>query len=186
MIENVQTLRGAGPGELTFFRQSQILQSARRRVGRRLHSGWSQCHSLPLIRPSLVPFYPEALRSKAAVRPADASTLVHPTARIGNRVVLEPGAVVGREATIGDGTTIAAGAVIRFRVALGRDCYVGACATITPRRQMRQFRQEAPRRWPQERKPQRKVWRRGRRQESSGSRTWPSLAGGPVHRKCRR
>ena len=47
-----------------------------------------------------------------------------------SRVVLEPGAVIGREATIGDGTTIAAGAVIGFRSALGRDCYVGAGATI--------------------------------------------------------
>jgi UDP-3-O-[3-hydroxymyristoyl] glucosamine N-acyltransferase len=62
-------------------------------------------------------FYPDALRSKAAAGAADACTLVHPTARIGDRVVLEPGAVIGREATIGDGTTIAAGAVIGFRVA---------------------------------------------------------------------
>jgi len=76
-------------------------------------------------------FYPDALRSKADASAADACAPVHPTARIGNRVVLEPGAVIGREATIGDGTTIAAGAVIGYRVALGRDCYVGACATIT-------------------------------------------------------
>jgi UDP-3-O-[3-hydroxymyristoyl] glucosamine N-acyltransferase len=38
--------------------------------------------------------------------------------------------VIGREATVGDGTTIAAGAVVGFRVVLGRDCYVGAGATL--------------------------------------------------------
>jgi UDP-3-O-[3-hydroxymyristoyl] glucosamine N-acyltransferase len=143
MIENVQTLRGAGPGDLTFFDNRKYAgQLADTLAGACILAG-ANAKRAPSITSTLTTptpyrsfaqalhlFYPDALRSKAA-SPGDACTLVHPTARIGNRVVLEPGAVIGREATIGDGTTIAAGAVIGFRVALGRDCYVGACATIT-------------------------------------------------------
>ena len=38
---------------------------------------------------------------------------------------MEPGAVIGKEAEIGRGTTIAAGSVIGYRVHIGRDCFVG-------------------------------------------------------------
>ena len=40
---------------------------------------------------------------------------VHPTAEIGAGVVIEHGAVIGREARIGAGTRIASGAVIGYR-----------------------------------------------------------------------
>jgi len=77
-------------------------------------------------------FYPESMRTKAAACAAEASgKLVHPTARIAEGVVIEPGAVVGPQVTIGTGTTIAAGAIVGFRVSLGRDCYVGAGASLT-------------------------------------------------------
>jgi UDP-3-O-[3-hydroxymyristoyl] glucosamine N-acyltransferase len=144
MIENVQTLRGAGPGDLAFFdnrkyagQLADTLAGACILAGVNAKRAPSVTSTLTTTTPyrsfaqALHLFYPDALHSKAAASTADASTLVHPTARIGDRVVLEPGAVIGHEATIGDGTTIAAGAVIGFRVALGRDCYVGACATIT-------------------------------------------------------
>jgi UDP-3-O-[3-hydroxymyristoyl] glucosamine N-acyltransferase len=72
------------------------------------------------------------MRTSAAACAAEASgKLVHPTARIAEGVVIEPGAVVGPQVTIGTGTTIAAGALVGFRVSLGRDCYVGAGASLT-------------------------------------------------------
>jgi UDP-3-O-[3-hydroxymyristoyl] glucosamine N-acyltransferase len=74
-------------------------------------------------------FYPDALWSKAAgggPRPA-----VDPTTELEDGVVIEPGAIVGPEARIGQGSRIAAGAVVGYRVHIGRDCYVGALATVT-------------------------------------------------------
>jgi UDP-3-O-[3-hydroxymyristoyl] glucosamine N-acyltransferase len=85
-------------------------------------------------------FYPDALHSKAAASAADASTLVHPTAWIGNRVVLEPGAVIGREATIGDGTTIADNLVqIAHNVVIGRHCVIVAQSGIAGSAQLGDF-----------------------------------------------
>jgi len=144
MIRDVQTLRSAGSGDLAFFDNRKYAgQLASTLAGACILGGANAKHA-PSVTSTLTTatpyssfaqalrlFYPDALRSKAADSAADAGgTLVHPTARIGSRVVLEPGAVIGREATIGDGTTIAAGAVIGFRVVLGSDCYVGAGATI--------------------------------------------------------
>ncbi len=39
--------------------------------------------------------------------------------------------MIGAEASIGRGTTIAAGSVIGYRVYVGRDCYIGPNATLT-------------------------------------------------------
>jgi UDP-3-O-[3-hydroxymyristoyl] glucosamine N-acyltransferase len=75
-------------------------------------------------------FYPAAMQSRVAMA-AVGEPSVHPTARIDAGVVIEPGAVVGREAEIGRGTIIAAGAVIGYRVRLGKDGFVGPGATIT-------------------------------------------------------
>lgn len=76
-------------------------------------------------------FYPDAMTSKAAGFAASEAGPVHPSAQIGANVVIEPGAVVGREAQIGAGSRIAANAVIGMRVVIGRNCYVGAGAAIT-------------------------------------------------------
>jgi UDP-3-O-[3-hydroxymyristoyl] glucosamine N-acyltransferase len=73
--------------------------------------------------------YPDAMTSKAAMAEAGAPP-IHPTARLEEDVIVEPGAIVGREAQIGRGTCIAAGAVIGYRVAIGRGCYVGPCASV--------------------------------------------------------
>ena len=78
---------------------------------------------------SLALFYPSSRwptsSSHAAGEPA-----VHPSARIEDDVVVEPGAVIGREAWIGRGSRIAAGAVVGYRVTVGRDSYIGPGASI--------------------------------------------------------
>ncbi|HRK18261.1 MAG TPA: UDP-3-O-(3-hydroxymyristoyl)glucosamine N-acyltransferase [Hyphomicrobiaceae bacterium] len=76
----------------------------------------------------LMAFYPGAgvpnSTASSAGEPA-----IHPTARIEEGARIEPGAVVGREAWIGRGTIVAAGAVIGYRVTVGRDCFIGPCAS---------------------------------------------------------
>ncbi len=73
-------------------------------------------------------FYPDALTPHVARGGSDHP--IDPSAEIEDGVVIEPGVVVGPEARIGRGTRLAAGAVIGYRVSIGRDCYVGALATI--------------------------------------------------------
>jgi UDP-3-O-[3-hydroxymyristoyl] glucosamine N-acyltransferase len=59
-----------------------------------------------------------------------AQSPIHPSAVIGEDVIVEPGAIVGPEARIGSGTIISSGAVIGFRVVVGRDCRIGPCASM--------------------------------------------------------
>ena len=75
-------------------------------------------------------FYPDALRSKTALAAAGEPP-VHASAELGEDVRIEPGAVVGREARIRSGSVIAAGALIGYRVSIGRECYVGPGASVT-------------------------------------------------------
>lgn len=77
---------------------------------------------------ALALFFPDALRPKAA---GTSGKHVDPTARLEDGVIVEPGAVVGPEAQVGAGTRIAAGAVVGYRVAIGRDCYIGPATTVT-------------------------------------------------------
>ncbi|MES1179691.1 MAG: UDP-3-O-(3-hydroxymyristoyl)glucosamine N-acyltransferase, partial [Hyphomicrobium sp.] len=77
---------------------------------------------------ALALFYPSALHPMVATCGAPP---VDPTAKLEQGVLIEPGAIIGREAQIGSGTYIAAGAVIGARVTIGRNCYIGALSTIT-------------------------------------------------------
>ena len=80
---------------------------------------------------ALVMFYPDAGYPKAGWAADGANSLVHPTARLEDGVIVEAGAIVGPEAQIGAGTRIAAGAVIGYRCAIGRNCFIGPRAVIT-------------------------------------------------------
>lgn len=81
---------------------------------------------------ALQTFYPEAMRPKAAGFDGRGQTgTVHPTARIEDGAIIEPGAVIGREAQVGRGTIVAAGALIGYRVTIGRDGFVGPGAAVT-------------------------------------------------------
>ncbi|MFO1171337.1 MAG: UDP-3-O-(3-hydroxymyristoyl)glucosamine N-acyltransferase [Hyphomicrobiaceae bacterium] len=78
-------------------------------------------------------FYPLAGRPLVAEDRAEAfgNSGVHPTARLEEGVIVEPGAVVGREAYIGRGTVVSAGAVVGYRCSMGRDGFVGPGASVT-------------------------------------------------------
>ena len=58
-------------------------------------------------------------RSESGVH---ASAVVHPSARLGQRVVVEEHGVVAEDAEIGEGTRIGAGCAIGRGVKIGRDC----------------------------------------------------------------
>jgi UDP-3-O-[3-hydroxymyristoyl] glucosamine N-acyltransferase len=145
IIDDVRTLRTAGSTHLTFFENPKYAsQLATTEAGGCIVTATSASRApetvaiLTCSTPygafahAVRMFYPESMRTRAAACAANANgKLVHPTARVAEGVVIEPGAVVGPQVTIGSGTTIAAGALVGFRVSLGRDCYVGAGASLT-------------------------------------------------------
>lgn len=55
---------------------------------------------------------------------------IHPTAKIGENVKIGPYAVIGAHCQIGDGTSIAAHAVIEPFTTIGCDCQIFSCAVI--------------------------------------------------------
>jgi UDP-3-O-[3-hydroxymyristoyl] glucosamine N-acyltransferase len=59
------------------------------------------------------------------------NAVVHPSARLGADVTIDPFAVIGPSAVIGAGTLIGAHAVIGERVRVGNECAIGAHCTIT-------------------------------------------------------
>ena len=145
VIEDVRPLRDAGPSHLAFFENRKyVLQLAATKARACIltdgHANRMPGDTAALTTPApyeafaraLTLFYPDALRSKAAMTAAERDgCLVHPSAEIAKDAFIEPGAIIGREAVIGPRTIIAAGAVVGFRVILGAVCYLGAGACVT-------------------------------------------------------
>jgi UDP-3-O-[3-hydroxymyristoyl] glucosamine N-acyltransferase len=144
-VLDVRPLDMAGPGDLTFVDNRKYVDAlGKTRAGfclvgpalaARVPSGTvpvvmrAPYHGFAL---ALQAYYPDAMRPQAAgfaARPDRG--LVHPSARIEDGAVIEPGAVVGREAAVGSGATISAGAVVGYRVCIGRGSYVGPGASVT-------------------------------------------------------
>lgn len=142
LYRDVKPLSDAGPNDVTFLDNRKYFdQLAETNAG--------ACLILPelvsevpagtaaLITPkpyrgfalALQLFYPDAMVPKAAG--AGQQQAIDPTAELEDGVVVEPGAVIGPEAQIGCDTRVAAGAVVGYRVAIGRGCYVGANTTVT-------------------------------------------------------
>jgi UDP-3-O-[3-hydroxymyristoyl] glucosamine N-acyltransferase len=144
-IKDVRPLDAAGEGDLSFLDNPKYLPLF-------AHTGATACLVAPkfanqapagtaaLVTPEpyrgfakvLALFYPDALRPKAAAHgPLGAADSIDRSARLEDGVTVEPGSVIGPQASIGRGTTIAAGSVIGYRVYIGRDCYIGPNATLT-------------------------------------------------------
>jgi UDP-3-O-[3-hydroxymyristoyl] glucosamine N-acyltransferase len=70
-------------------------------------------------------FYPEY---EMDIQPQDAA--VHPSAQLGEGVLLAPGVVIGPNAQIGDGARVGAYSVIGRGVTIGRDAEIGPHASI--------------------------------------------------------
>ena len=141
-VADIKPLGDAGPGHLTFFENRKYLpQLAATQAGGVLVASMfaprvpAGVAALVMKQPyrgfaqALAIFYPGSLTSRVAE--ADQGTAqIHPAARLEEGVVVEPGAIIGKEAWIGRGTRIAAGAVIGYRVTVGRDCWIGPGTSV--------------------------------------------------------
>ena len=144
-ISGISTLKDAGPADLTFFVNRRYSEQLGTTAAGACLVQECDVSRAPLELSAIVVespytstaraidlFYPGAVHGRCAhTRATPNGQLVHPTARIDENVYIEPGAVIGREACIGSGTTIAAGAVVGFRTCIGSNCHIGSQASIT-------------------------------------------------------
>lgn len=72
-------------------------------------------------------FYPQS-NADSGISP---QAVIDPTAKIGENVRIEAGAVICARVEIGDRCHICAGAVLRDGVAIGDDCYIGSNAVLS-------------------------------------------------------
>ena len=97
-------------------------------------------HTVALVVPDprwayaklLARLHPEELKPRPVLGRAGIprGCFVHPGARIGGRVVLDPGVVIGEGVVVGEGTTIGANAVLGPEVFIGQDCSIAAGVTL--------------------------------------------------------
>ena len=140
---DMKPLSAAGPEDVSFIDNPRYLPdlTATKALACFVHQKYAARvpqSTVALIAPepyrayakALALFYPDASHPKAGWADAQ-DAQIHPTARLEEGVVVEAGAIIGKEAQIGAGTHIAAGAVIGYRCAIGRGCYIGPRAVIT-------------------------------------------------------
>lgn len=143
-VADVAGLDGAGPAHLSFFTGGRELASAFAST----HAGFClvpqksgrQSTSKSAPNPTLLlpcasvgqafaaiaaRFYPDAMRVNRRQELGVAAT-----ARLGRNALLGPGVTVGAGAEIGDNSSIGANAVIGPGVTIGRDCEIGSNVTI--------------------------------------------------------
>jgi UDP-3-O-[3-hydroxymyristoyl] glucosamine N-acyltransferase len=140
MICDVASLETAGPGEISFFNQSQYLSAFRATRASAVvttrdfgQNGPSGVCLMSVAQPQLA-FARIGLLYYPSGRPEpeiSADARVDPSAVIGKAARIDAGAVVGAGAEVGPGCHIACHAVIGSGVVLGNDCTVGANSCIS-------------------------------------------------------
>ena len=144
-ISGLAPLETAGPRDLAYFDNPKYLGALKttRAAACLLRVGAGEKAPAGLV--ALVVDHPYRAFARIAahlmpesLRPApmfgagvSAHAHVHARARLEPGVDVEPGAIIGEGAEIGSGTLVCANAVVRQGVRIGRDCVIGAGATLS-------------------------------------------------------
>ena len=132
-IEGVSSLGSARAGDLVFVDDAALLPAALASRASALVAGEFAQNGQP-AKPLLIHRQPRLAFARAAalLRQAEqptggvhSSADVHPSAKLGKFVRVDARAVVGADVVVGDGTQIAAFAVIEQGAKVGRDCRIG-------------------------------------------------------------
>jgi len=145
LIADVAPIDRAGPTDLTFIDSSKYanaLDATRAGACLMPRRFESQAPETLIVLYTDEPYrafvkvqralYPQSLRPGSLYETTDIArgATVHPTARLGDGVTVDPGAVIGPRAEIGAGSIVAATAVIGPDVVIGGDCTIGAGCSI--------------------------------------------------------
>jgi UDP-3-O-[3-hydroxymyristoyl] glucosamine N-acyltransferase len=139
LLNDVAPIEAAGPGELTFCADKRFRAAlAATRAGACLvhpeHAPALAAGTVPLLVENPAGAYALASALFYPVQRGPShiaeTALVHPAARLGEAVSVEPYAVIGPGAEIGRGTVIGAGSQIGPGCAIGMDCLIGPNVTI--------------------------------------------------------
>lgn len=139
-ITGIASIGSAGPGDLVFVEDGNILPEALASRAAAVVAGEfarGRSPSKPLLiasQPRLAFARAGRLLTEVAEREAgiDSSAVVHPSAKLGAGVYVGEQVVIGAGAEIGDATSIAALSVIGETVGIGRDCRIYPHVTIYP------------------------------------------------------
>ncbi|MDC0247271.1 UDP-3-O-(3-hydroxymyristoyl)glucosamine N-acyltransferase [OCS116 cluster bacterium] len=145
LIEDISPLKNAKDSEITFFSNLALKKDLK-------HSSAGACvisdinvdlapKGMPLILCddpymgfALISqkFYPKELKADYLTgQKNDITNDIPDNITLGRDVIIEFGAVVGKNAVIGDKTFIASNSVIGANVTIGKDCYIGSNVSIT-------------------------------------------------------
>jgi UDP-3-O-[3-hydroxymyristoyl] glucosamine N-acyltransferase len=140
VINGVDGLESAGPGDLSFLASSHYLPAMRRsKAGAVLISPETQpisrrnylvCSEPAKAFETVVSlFYPESEES-SGFEGVHETALIHESAQLGLGVVVGPYAVIDRNVTIGDGSHIGAHSYVGPGVTVGEECVIHPRVTI--------------------------------------------------------
>ncbi len=144
-IADVAPLETAGPDDLAYMDNPAYVEHlektragfclvSRRYVGRVPATTYALVTNQPYhaFARAMTLLYPSAIRPSSNFEATGVSpgSFVHPTARLEQHVLVDPGAVIGPYAEIGSGSVIGSHAVIGAHVRIGRDCSIGPNTTI--------------------------------------------------------
>jgi UDP-3-O-[3-hydroxymyristoyl] glucosamine N-acyltransferase len=139
-VTGISSIGAASTGDLVFVESEKNLPAALASAATAVIAGRFAA-ALPPSKPLLISDQPRLAFARAAEfllpppapRPGvHATAVVHPTAKLGNGVVVAERVVIGENTEIGPGTTIAAGCVLGPSVVIGRDCRIYPNVTIYP------------------------------------------------------
>lgn len=143
-IEDVKPVDISGPGHITFVDNPKYLKhlettKASVCILSGKHSKRAPDNLQCLISPEpyrsfanvLSLFYPESRYPLTRLENARRDDgFIDPSANLEDGVIVEPGAVVGPECNIGKNTRICSGAVIGYRVYVGRESFIGPNVSV--------------------------------------------------------
>lgn len=139
-VESVASIASAKPGDLVFAEDEPTLAKALDSSATAVIAGESAVTG-KMAKPLLIARFPKLAFARAtrllcppqSFEPGiHSSAIVEDSARLGRRVAIEPGVVIGEKVVIGDRTRIGAGSVIGPGVRIGSECNIAPHVTIYP------------------------------------------------------
>jgi UDP-3-O-[3-hydroxymyristoyl] glucosamine N-acyltransferase len=139
-VTGISSLTSAKPGDLVFVEDEKNLRVALASAASAVIAG-DFAAGEAASKPLLISRQPRLAFARAAqlLNPAPKlssgihpTAVVHPSARLAQRVAVEAGAIISENAEIGEATGIGAGSVVGAGVQIGRDCLLYPNVTIYP------------------------------------------------------